>query len=202
MIAYASRTGTKRNLAVLREAGWRLLISATGCHRTEGFRYALDNGAWTAWQRKEAWNEARFRLLVERLGAGADWVVAPDIVMGGGESLKHSLAWLPWCLERCTVVLLAVQDGMTADDVTPYLGPRVGVFVGGGTEWKVTTLRWWPAVAHARGAICHVGRVNSARRITSCAIAGVDSFDGTSASRYALTLPRLDQAMRQGALLL
>jgi hypothetical protein len=30
LIAYAARTGTKRNLAGLRELGWRLLISAAG----------------------------------------------------------------------------------------------------------------------------------------------------------------------------
>ena len=31
MIAYASRTGTRRNLAALRAAGWRLLVSAAAC---------------------------------------------------------------------------------------------------------------------------------------------------------------------------
>lgn len=49
MIAYASRTGTRRNLAAIREAGWRLLVSAASCLRNEGFPYALDNGAWSAY---------------------------------------------------------------------------------------------------------------------------------------------------------
>ena len=53
MIGYASRTGTKRNLAALRDAGWRLLVSAAGrCEPLRGhaasFAYALDNGAWSA----------------------------------------------------------------------------------------------------------------------------------------------------------
>lgn len=46
MVGYASRTGNKRNLAALRNANWRLLVSAKGELRTEGMRYALDNGAW------------------------------------------------------------------------------------------------------------------------------------------------------------
>lgn len=45
MIGYASRTGTRRNLDALRAAGWRLMVSARGALRTEGFPYALDNGA-------------------------------------------------------------------------------------------------------------------------------------------------------------
>jgi hypothetical protein len=45
MAGYASRTGTRRNLAALRDAGWRLLVSAEAELRTEGMRYALDNGA-------------------------------------------------------------------------------------------------------------------------------------------------------------
>lgn len=39
MLGYASRTGTRRNLAALRAAGWRLLVSATGVHRDEGFPF-------------------------------------------------------------------------------------------------------------------------------------------------------------------
>ena len=48
LIAYASRTGTRRNLAALRGAGWRLLVSAASVHSNEGFPYAIDNGAWSA----------------------------------------------------------------------------------------------------------------------------------------------------------
>lgn len=83
MIAYASRTGTRRNLDALRRAGWRLMVSARGALRTEGFRYALDNGAWTSFQLGEAFDEAAFERAVARLGTDADWIVVRDIVMGG-----------------------------------------------------------------------------------------------------------------------
>jgi hypothetical protein len=39
LTAYASRTGTKQNLDAMRKAGWRLLVSAAGVVRTEGFQY-------------------------------------------------------------------------------------------------------------------------------------------------------------------
>lgn len=67
LIAYASRTGTKRNLAGLRGAGWRLLVSATGILRHEGFQYALDNGAWTAFQKGVPFDEQKFAAALRKL---------------------------------------------------------------------------------------------------------------------------------------
>lgn len=194
MIAYASRTGTRRNLAALRNAGWRLMVSATGVHRTEGFRYALDNGAWTAFAQGREWDEAAFRRLIATLGADADFVVAPDVVAGGLESLRLSESWLPRLAGVGARRLVPVQDGMVAADVAPLLGREVGVFVGGSTEWKLLTMGRWADLARARGAYCHVGRVNTAVRIRMCGRFGVDSFDGSSASRFAETLPELEAA--------
>jgi len=56
-------------------------------------------------------------------------------------------------------------------------------------------------VAAERRRYFHVGRVNTARRIRLCAEAGADSFDGTSVSRYAQTLPLLESARQQPSLL-
>lgn len=197
MIAYASRTGTRRNLAALRKAGWRLLVSATGALRPEGFRYALDNGAWSAYQQGTPFDEGKFETALNKLGAGADWVTLPDIVAGGMDSLALSLRWRDRVLAASPYALLPVQDGMTIEAVRPCLGPRVGIFVGGSTEWKLATLPLWGALGRELRCWVHVGRVNTQRRITSCALAGATSFDGTSASRYAVTLPRLDGANRQ-----
>ncbi len=91
---YASRTGTRRNLAALRAAGWRLLVSATGVLRHEGFPFGLDNGAWTAHQRGTPFDEVLFERALAMLGAAADWGVVPDIVGGGLRSLEFSLNWL------------------------------------------------------------------------------------------------------------
>ena len=81
MIGYASRTGTRRNLDALRRAGWRLMVSARGPLRPERFGYALDNGAWTAFQRGEPFDVPAFDRAVALLGPGADWIVLPDICL-------------------------------------------------------------------------------------------------------------------------
>lgn len=52
----------------------------------------------------------------------------------------------------------------------------------------------WADLAGDRGAYCHVGRVNSEIRIRMCARFGVNSFDGSSVSRFAKTLPGLEKA--------
>lgn len=197
--AYASRTGTRRNLDALRMAGWRLIISATGVWRTEGFPYALDNGAWTAFQSGRPFDERLFLGLLERLSAGADFAVVPDIVRGGHESLRLSLRWLDRLWWVGCPRLVAVQDGVTPSDLEPYLCDEVGIFVGGTDGWKENTMGEWGDVARARGALCHVGRVNTARRLRKCIAAQVDSFDGSSASRFAQSLPLLENTRRNGA---
>lgn len=200
MAAYASRTGTRRNLAALRGAGWRLLVSARGVLRHEGFPYAIDNGAWTAFQKGEPFDVPAFEKAVEWGADGADWLILPDIVGGGIESLRFSMEWAPRLHGVCPL-LLAVQDGMRPADVAPIVGPGVGIAVGGTTEWKEFTTPAWGALARETGAYLHVLRVNSRRRINLCRDAGADSFDGSSASRFAKTLPLLDGARRQLSLL-
>lgn len=195
MIAYASRTGTRRNLAALRAAGWRLLVSARGVLRHEGFRYALDNGAWTAFQRGEPFDVAAFERAVTLLGAGADWIVVPDKVADREESLRMVAEWLPK-LSGIAPLLFAVQDGMTEADVPE----ECGVFLGGSTEWKLATMRQWGDLCRRNGRYYHVARVNTKRRISQAKEACADSIDGSAASRFALALPRLQRAMAQGVM--
>lgn len=199
MIAYASRTGTRRNLDALRGAGWRILVSAAGCLRSEGLPYALDNGAWSAFTQGRPFDERAFEVALRKMGKNADWSVVPDIVSGGHASLDLSLRWLRRVLDETPVAMLAVQDGLAPSDVAGFVGSRVGVFVGGSTAWKLATMGEWVALGRERGAWVHVGRVNTARRISACQIAGVTSFDGTSVSRFAKTLRHLDAARRQMA---
>ena len=197
ILAYAVRTGTKRNLQALRAVGWRLLVSAAGSLRTEGFQYALDNGAWSAYRQRQSWDERRFVVALRQLGAEADWTTIPDIVSGGYASLDLSLKWMHTVLDATPLALLAVQDGLTPDDVIPFLGEHVGIFVGGSTAWKHQTLEQWGAVGRCIGCWVHVGRINSIRHIFHCTYAGITSFDGSSASRYAVNTPKLDHARRQ-----
>ena len=198
MMCYASRTGTRRNLDALRAAGWGLLVSRAGVWRTEGFdRYVLDNGAWADHQAGRAFDEDAFERLIEQFGAGADWIVLPDIVAGGLASLALSTRWLNRCLSVCPMALIAVQDGMQETDLAPLVGRSVGVFLGGSTEWKLANMLRWGTFCAERGVYYHVARVNTERRVWLAAASGADSIDGSSATRYAVTLPMLDRATKQ-----
>ncbi len=202
MILYASSTRGRRNLHEMQVHGWRLLFSsaAPDLYRP-GWRYALDNGAWSAFASGAPWDEVSFRATVEQHGAGADWVIAPDVVAGGRPSLRLSERWLPWVADRARRVLIAVQDGMEPGDVAPLLGPSVGIAIGGSTEWKEAALGRgaWLALARERGAWMHALRVNTVRRIHLCA--GADSLDGSSPTRFATTTPMLTAASRQMVML-
>jgi hypothetical protein len=193
MLAYASRTGTAVNLDALRRAGWRLLVSATGVWRHEGFPYCLDNGAWTAHQQGTAWDERRFLDLILLMGEDADFVVMPDVVLGGVESLRLSLRWLERLWWLSVPRLIPVQDGMHAHHLRGWLGNGVGIFIGGSDGWKEQTAREWGKAAEQAGVICHMGRVNSQRRLRIAFRAGCHSFDGSSASKFMVSLGPLER---------
>ena len=198
MIGYASNTGTKRNLAALRDAGWRIMLTPDNPTPREGLKHCLDNGAWGAFQKGIPFDCGRFEKLVDTAGLKADFIVLPDIVAGGGNSLAFSVSWLPR-LNSYRSLLLPVQDGMDPKAVLAILRawPHVGIFLGGTTEYKLATMHDWGVAAAALGRWYHVGRVNSRRRIRMAAACGATSFDGTSATRFSCTLPLLDAARRQ-----
>ena len=194
MIPYASRTGTRRNLEALRSHGWNLLVSARGPHRNEGFRYGVDNGAWTSFQKGEPFNDAAFLKVLSSLGADAEWIVVPDVVGDRSASLRMTEKWLPR-LEGHPRLLVALQDGMDLFDVLPWLGPQCGLFLGGTTEWKLENMPRWGRVSRALHCYYHVARVNTARRILLARRSGAHSIDGTSASRFSVNVPRLSAAV-------
>lgn len=178
------------------------MVSATGVLRHEGFAYALDNGAWTAHAKGLPFDGEAFRDALAAVGAAADFVVLPDVVAGGWRSLDLSSSWLAETARMNPRVYLPVQDGVSPSDVEAFVSSVVGIFVGGTTEWKLRAMPKWAEWAHARGLRCHVGRVNTRRRIIACQLAGADSFDGSSATRFASTLPLLDASRRQRSLTL
>ncbi|PJI55623.1 hypothetical protein CTI14_03280 [Methylobacterium radiotolerans] len=211
MMCWASRTGTRRNLDALGRHGWGLLISRAGVWRVEcwtcpetgeriRFRIVADNGAWSDYQTGRGFDEEAFERFLDwlsRLDQPAEWLVLPDIVAGGPRSLDLSVRYLNRCLAVVPLVLIAVQDGMEHADLAPLVGPSIGIFLGGSTEWKLARMAGWGAFCRERGCHYHVARVNTARRFRMAHAAAAQSIDGTSATRFATTLPALDLAARQ-----
>lgn len=172
----------------------------------DGRPYVLDNGAWTCHKAGAEWRAGPMNKLVERLGAGAEWLVLPDIVGAGEASLDRSISWLEdrrsWLADHgVRSVALAVQDGMTVDRVRPLLEQhQIGVlFVGGSAgvntpNWKWRTLHDWAELGLDLGIRVHVGRVNGLRRALLCRDLGVSSIDGSCVTQYSVNAPKLAKA--------
>lgn len=151
-----------------------------------------DNGAFRDWKAGEAFNAVRFSRDMRRLNVDVefkvcpapDFVVLPDRVAAGADSLTFSNEWWPEVGEL--PAYLAVQDGMTAENVDGWLddvrkldiGANVrGIFVGGSLEWKLATAASWASFAHSRALRCHVGRVGTPDRVRWAHELGADSID-------------------------
>lgn len=132
--------------------------------------FFLDNGAFRAWRAGRPFDEVAFTRTLA-LAAGADFVVAPDVVAGGAASLDLSRSWLHRLDGR---VYLAVQDGM---DPGVDLAGFDGVFVGGTLPWKLARGAEWVEAAHRAGRPCHIGRVGTPRRVAWARAIGADSID-------------------------
>jgi hypothetical protein len=206
--AFAANTGTLANLEALEAAHWGIMLAPyrPRLHPDFEFEHCIDNGAWPIYTRGlrdgicYPFDEVSFKKLLYRHGADAKFVVVPDIVAGGERSLEFSVSWL-YTLRGIKRPLLALQDGMTPKMIEPILREwktsNLGLFLGGTTEWKLSTMAQWGEVAKRNQCWYHVGRVNTAKRIDMCGAAGANSFDGSSATRYVKTLELLDRTRRK-----
>jgi hypothetical protein len=200
VIPFFSHTGTKTTIAAARHAGWGILLSASAHPRAwhhEDFELVGgDNGQWAERNEHSPFKEDRFLRFVDAIGSRPLWIVLPDIVCGGLASLDLTLTWLDRMRGHPSILLIAVQNGMTPAMIRPFLSKRVGIFVGGDDSWKMPSLPIWASLAKEVGCYIHVGRVNTAKRMFACIGQDVDSCDGTSVTQFPCTLPMLDQAAR------
>ena len=154
------------------------------------FPYALDNGAFSCWDMKNntfdtsKWAELEKdwkRLLIwsQCQNYQPRWAVVPDVI---GNREQTILQWEKYAriVESCKIPLaVAVQDGMTVEDVRSlYPKPHV-IAIGGTTEWKWETVEMW-AKSFKR---VHVLRCNSPTRLYELEALGVESCDGTGWNR-------------------
>jgi hypothetical protein len=145
--------------------------------------YALDNGAFAAWDMAaNVWDESKWDVNAWRrmiFWAQAQqqqplWAIVPDWIGDGDKTIER---WHQFVPEVPFPRALAVQDGMTAEDVQE-LKPDV-ICVGGTTEWKWATVEMW-AKEFPR---VHVLRVNSPSNLDYLESLGIESCDGTGWNR-------------------
>ena len=107
-----------------------------------------------------------------------DFVVLPDRVGAGLESLAFSMQWRER-IDRanlCSVpVYLASQDGQQTADI-PW-SEIDGLFMGGTLEWKVSNARHWREAARCAGIPFHYARCGTRKRVAHALAIRADSID-------------------------
>jgi hypothetical protein len=142
----------------------------------------IDNGCFTEVGR------AKFRLdkyldlsrrALDIWGDNLLFVTAPDEPFDWEGTLRKSLPVLPAIREACPDrAALVLQDGATIENI-PW-DEADALFIGGSTEWKVGSVaRSITKEANHRRKWVHMGRVNSAHRMSVAASFEVGSVDGT-----------------------
>ena len=182
--------------------GLGCLFGVRGWQDPKGLPYAIDNGRYPVWSAGKAWDPDLFYELLGRatkVSYPPLWAVVPDVVADCEATVLSWKEWSPKVSRFGFPIALAVQDGMTSNQVKS-LRPRPDViFVGGSTKWKWRTLWSW-----CRGfPRVHVGRVNGYRLLWTVQKAGAESSDGTrwfqhnQARQLELYLERSSLGLRQ-----
>jgi hypothetical protein len=147
------------------------------------FPYALDNGAFAAWDqddnvwREDLWDVEAWRKMIRWADANTQkpqWAIVPDWIGSGERTIER---WYQFKDEVPFQKALAVQNGMGVAQARE-LEPDV-ICVGGTTEWKWKTIEMW-AKEFPR---VHVLRVNSPTKLDWLEQLGVESCDGTGWNR-------------------
>ena len=145
----------------------------------------LDNGAFPCFAKGYPFQADVFRDSLKasyRHGIKLDFIVCPDIVAGGLQSLDLSLKWAKGELLGTPNLALVVQDGMKLKDVS-HINPTTYfsyIFIGGSVNWKWETAEQWVEFAHSKGMKCHIGQVGTLERLKRAYEIGADSVDSTS----------------------
>lgn len=164
----------------------RLLTPGRNWH-TPHCRYACDNGVYAAYQKKRYWDEDMevdyFRML-DKLPKEKPplFVILPDVVADWNATLALAQIYLPLLRDRGLPSAIALQDGCDFQEAMRL--NTEAIFVGGSTEWKLANIENAVRYFKPVGRWVHIGRVNTAKRLSLCLRAGVDSCDGTGLNKH------------------
>lgn len=177
-------------LGQTRSANWLRMLESYGfgeCTSRGEFPprrrpFFMDNGAFGDWLAERPFQAKKYEKDLAKLRASAerpDFLVVPDVVAGGTESLLFSLSWVERLEALGHPLYLVVQDGMEPAHVLDVLPDFHGLFVGGSLPWKLRTGEAWVRFAHRAGRPCHIGRVGTEARVRWARRIGADSIDSS-----------------------
>ena len=184
---------------------WRMLLSPASYpsinksneHLMLKHGYAIDNGIYADWVKDRDWDEDKFFMILDRYAARADWIVIPDSIGDWDKTISLFMIWVNKLFHYHRPLMIVAQDGAEQNDYREIRGLTknghrmidggIGVFIGGTTEWKLNNAGKIAKICRDNNALCHIGRVNSAKRVRMCWNWGATSFDGSGMSRFSLT---------------
>ncbi len=155
--------------------------------------FFFDNGAYKSFKNGTEFDSKLFIKKLWELEAKiqfgealeADFIVLPDIVAGGDESLDFSLQWAEYIDERMSHIAkynflyLPVQDGMDIDNVERVIKRRMvdGLFLGGTKAFKYAEGKAWTELAHKYNLPIHAGGIGTRKDIEWSKEIGFNSVD-------------------------
>lgn len=140
--------------------------------------YCLDNGAFAAAINNRPFDWGAWDAALDRYVGHPQapiWIVVPDVVFDGAATLAQWNQLAEGYRKRYVPLAIAVQNGMTPDDVRSLAVQPDVIFIGGTTEWKWETVGTWCAEFPR----VHVARVNGRRALDASYLAGAESCDGS-----------------------
>jgi len=209
MKVYCGSVGGSKALTLMSDKNYGIMVTPVSWKNADRqcvpWRYwALDNGAYKAYTDGKDFDENTFlKTVFEKVPRSEllpDFIVTPDIVGAGLESLQFSLDWRSRLKSLSQYNwYLAVQDGMRYEDINLVLDLFDGIFVGGTNKWKVKTGEGWVKLAHRNNIPCHFGRIGTYKRIVWAMRVNADSIDSTAFFSWKSSdaYERLDSARLQ-----
>jgi hypothetical protein len=136
----------------------------------------------------KGFNREKYEKMIELLPRTnkLKYVTIPDVVGDYEETIKLFDKWHPILKNEKLPLAFVLQDDMPISEI-PF-DKISSIFIGGGTEYKfsedvVNIVK----LAKEKNKWVHMGRVNSAKRITYANKIGCNSIDGTSFSMFPNT---------------
>jgi hypothetical protein len=137
--------------------------------------YALDNGAYPAWNQGKDFPELEWRELIAWASAQEQkplWAAVPDVVSDRERTLEMWPRFSPVVRALGIRPAFVLQDHMEFSDVPDS---ECMLFIGGTTPWKMSAIGPWCARFPGR---VHVGRVTTGVRLMHSYESGAVSIDG------------------------
>jgi hypothetical protein len=170
-------TGKRSFVSQLQDLKWGRMFVTSKPHPYPLEPWGFDNGAFASWKNGTEWDaDAYLKRLDKAYKVGTPYLaVVPDKVGKGRESLDFSMSWLDSMPQEWNLYL-AIQDGMTFQDVIAVVDNFDGIFLGGTDAFKVQA-RDWCDLAHRHNKKFHYARCGIEWKIRHAQRIGADSLD-------------------------